>query len=316
VLPTEAVARPSYDDLVWCLERIKEASTSYDTAFELSSKILDQVAVRRRYEAQQQAAAHPEAVAELVKALQRVGVEGRAMGDLTDRDGNAEMSTSPTLPNVQATAPERIYLVIGDDVEPDTDFAELDRLGGVSWCADKIDDNSIEYVRADLASLPAVQGEQPRTLKDWFLSLPEGRQAVLRDDKWMLADAAFQAGLKASQDARTSSVAAGRLPSAQPNAKDGLVDPVVPTPEPPGATLSPGAASQWQPIDTAPMDGTEFLGYRRGQMATAYRVPRDDCEMWSFGDQSAAHEYWPDMRPTHWMPLPEPPQVEQGESNG
>ena len=29
---------------------------------------------------------------------------------------------------------------------------------------------------------------------DWFCSLPEGRQAVLRDDKWRLADNAFQAG--------------------------------------------------------------------------------------------------------------------------
>lgn len=28
----------------------------------------------------------------------------------------------------------------------------------------------------------------------WFESLPEGRKAVLRDDKWMLAHAAFQAG--------------------------------------------------------------------------------------------------------------------------
>lgn len=29
----------------------------------------------------------------------------------------------------------------------------------------------------------------------WFLALPAGRQAVLREDKWMLADAAFAAGL-------------------------------------------------------------------------------------------------------------------------
>ena len=31
-------------------------------------------------------------------------------------------------------------------------------------------------------------------LNDWFLSLPEARQAVLRDDKWFLAEAAFAAG--------------------------------------------------------------------------------------------------------------------------
>lgn len=33
-----------------------------------------------------------------------------------------------------------------------------------------------------------------RTFNKWFMSLPEGRQAVLREDKWMLANAAFEAG--------------------------------------------------------------------------------------------------------------------------
>ena len=32
------------------------------------------------------------------------------------------------------------------------------------------------------------------TLNEWFLSLPDQRQAQLRDDKWMLACAAFEAG--------------------------------------------------------------------------------------------------------------------------
>lgn len=32
-------------------------------------------------------------------------------------------------------------------------------------------------------------------LHDWFLSLPEGRQKVLSEDKWMLANAAFEAGM-------------------------------------------------------------------------------------------------------------------------
>lgn len=31
-------------------------------------------------------------------------------------------------------------------------------------------------------------------LNDWFLSLPHGRQMILREDKWMLANAAFEAG--------------------------------------------------------------------------------------------------------------------------
>ena len=35
-------------------------------------------------------------------------------------------------------------------------------------------------------------------LNDWFLSLPEARQNVLRDDKWVLAEAAFAAGKAAA----------------------------------------------------------------------------------------------------------------------
>lgn len=31
------------------------------------------------------------------------------------------------------------------------------------------------------------------TFNEWFLSLPEQRQAILRNDKWMLAQAAFDA---------------------------------------------------------------------------------------------------------------------------
>lgn len=67
------------------------------------------------------------------------------------------------------------------------------------------------------------------------------------------------------------------------------------------------AAPKWLPIETAPKDGTEFLAYRRGLVATAYRVPRDDCEMWSFGSNCASVEYLPDIKPTHWMHLPVAP---------
>jgi hypothetical protein len=34
------------------------------------------------------------------------------------------------------------------------------------------------------------------TFNEWWLSLPVGRQKVLMEDKWMLADTAFQAGLE------------------------------------------------------------------------------------------------------------------------
>ena len=67
-------------------------------------------------------------------------------------------------------------------------------------------------------------------------------------------------------------------------------------------SLAPGL----RPIDTAPTDGTVFLGYRErdGRWGECYRIQRDDCEMWSFGGESAAAEEWPGFKPTHWMPQP------------
>ena len=43
-------------------------------------------------------------------------------------------------------------------------------------------------------------------------------------------------------------------------------------------SLAPGL----RPIDTAPTDGTVFLGYRErdGRWGECYRIQRDDCEMW------------------------------------
>ena len=70
----------------------------------------------------------------------------------------------------------------------------------------------------------------------------------------------------------------------------------------------------WQLIETAPKDGTRIL----------IAMPRDDgpvCEAWWAQDYEGGPGYWstppsctgrgytilPDY-PTHWQPLPEPPQ--------
>jgi len=49
---------------------------------------------------------------------------------------------------------------------------------------------------------PSEHSEPPTvsTLNEWFLSLEDGRQAVLREDKWMFADNAFEAGKALSAD--------------------------------------------------------------------------------------------------------------------
>ena len=65
-----------------------------------------------------------------------------------------------------------------------------------------------------------------------------------------------------------------------------------------------------RPIETAPTDGTVFLGYRErdGRLGECFRVQRDDCEMWSFCGSSAAVEEFPGFKPTHWMPPPSKPK--------
>ncbi len=49
------------------------------------------------------------------------------------------------------------------------------------------------------------------TFNQWFLSLEEGRQEVLREDKWLLASAAFEAG-KAIQQLSNNAIQDELLP--------------------------------------------------------------------------------------------------------
>lgn len=58
---------------------------------------------------------------------------------------------------------------------------------------------------------------------------------------------------------------------------------------------------KWQPIDTAPKDGTEILTYAYTNMRVALwdDYTRDwRCNVHSFVQ----------INPSHWMPLPPPPE--------
>ena len=56
--------------------------------------------------------------------------------------------------------------------------------------------------------------------------------------------------------------------------------------------------TEWQPIETAPKDGTEMLAF--WNRSNVYGIA-------SFDDGRWADETGEVSAPTHWMPLPEPP---------
>lgn len=70
---------------------------------------------------------------------------------------------------------------------------------------------------------------------------------------------------------------------------------------------------EWQQIETAPRDGTRIiLGSAGNEPVMGSWREYADGGGWSHGDEESDVPYGPmdDPRwtPTHWMPLPEPPQ--------
>ena len=73
-----------------------------------------------------------------------------------------------------------------------------------------------------------------------------------------------------------------------------------------------GERAQWQPIETAPMDGTHILVWNAKQP----QLPPTTAHWWGGGPEPGGFhlsvnylgEYSDfGMPPTHWMPLPKPP---------
>lgn len=67
---------------------------------------------------------------------------------------------------------------------------------------------------------------------------------------------------------------------------------------------------EWQPIETAPKDGTEIIVYTATKrITTAWFC--EETKLWPHDevyseDGEPCNVGWP----THWMPLPEPPKEE------
>ena len=66
------------------------------------------------------------------------------------------------------------------------------------------------------------------------------------------------------------------------------------------------AKTEWQPIETAPMDGTRVLVTAGFMVFDAY-FRRGDWWLYECGDDW----YSVTINPTNWMPLPEPPTTEE-----
>jgi hypothetical protein len=67
-----------------------------------------------------------------------------------------------------------------------------------------------------------------------------------------------------------------------------------------------GANRVWQSIDTAPRDGTVVIGFDPSNVGNDY-LNNVEFMRWINGAwlDPATHT----CRPTHWMPLPEPPML-------
>jgi hypothetical protein len=80
------------------------------------------------------------------------------------------------------------------------------------------------------------------------------------------------------------------------------------------------AASQWQPIETAPKDGREILVYCRGYISEGPYTVAFQGKEWRacWGGERVVEytsecytEYKEPLYPTHWQPLPDPPTKEE-----
>lgn len=89
--------------------------------------------------------------------------------------------------------------------------------------------------------------------------------------------------------------------------------------------LSSLIADQWQPIETAPRDGTVFFGigpadrYPQAMKWETYS-PEEAEEIGEHGYWTYAEDLIADVagqaEPTHWMPLPSPLRANEGKDNG
>lgn len=72
--------------------------------------------------------------------------------------------------------------------------------------------------------------------------------------------------------------------------------------------MATASMTEWQPIETAPKDGTRVLLWNGQEMFVAHWWnPSRSCPAWFFFFGSTSENDGTVPNATHWMPLPEPP---------
>lgn len=84
------------------------------------------------------------------------------------------------------------------------------------------------------------------------------------------------------------------------------------TEDPKGVWVKFEDVPQWQPIETAPKDGTRIHAWNGDYQTTIYwyRAPKPPYQPGWAQVQGLRDEFYDDgmWNPTHWMPLPAPPK--------
>ena len=77
--------------------------------------------------------------------------------------------------------------------------------------------------------------------------------------------------------------------------------------------------SDWQPIETAPLDGTFVLiasSFRVGESSYGICLPQHDGYRANKGRpcwrSAGGEKIFPGASVTHWMPMPQPPEATDG----
>ncbi len=74
---------------------------------------------------------------------------------------------------------------------------------------------------------------------------------------------------------------------------------------------------EWQPISTAPKDGTQVLAFARGDHMPEFYGVAQWAEANPDFPRTVAGWFWPyAIRPTHWMPLPPAPTRHDPQNGG